>query len=344
VNAASAYARAIPRLLLRQDLGAPEAEAVMAEIMDGALEPAAIAALLTALAIKGECAAEIAGFARAMRARAIPVRAEDAIDTCGTGGSGQDKPNISSLAAVVLAAGGVRVAKHGNRSNTGRCGSADVFERLGVPIDLGPEAAEALLAQEGLSFLFAPRFHPAMKHAGPVRRALGFRTAFNLLGPLANPAGVKRQVLGVSDPHRAPLLAEALLELGVERALVVCSEDGLDEVSTERPTLLWSIEQGEVHASSFDPSPLGLAAVGRAAGAGTVEGNAQLFLDVLAGRADAGLVDAVALNAAAGFVVSAATSFAEGLARARELLRSGAAERKLASFRAAARQLAGLSP
>jgi anthranilate phosphoribosyltransferase len=330
-----AYGEAVAKLLQGRHLSADEAEATMAEIMDGLLDPMRIAALLTALAIKGETADELAGLARAMRSRAVAVRAEPGVlDTCGTGGSGLDKPNTSSLAALVLAAAGVGVAKHGNRSNTGRCGSADVFERAGVPIELGPEAAERLLASERLAFLFAPRYHPAMKHAAPVRKALGFRTTFNFLGPLANPAGVRRQVLGVSDPGRAKLLAEALLRLGVDRALVLSAEDGLDEISLEVPTRFFWLENEELREERFEPESVGLRRT--AIDTGGLSG-VELFRAILEGRAARPLSDMVAVNAAAGFMVAGKVErLADGIELAAETLQSGRALEKLESFRAAA--------
>jgi anthranilate phosphoribosyltransferase len=339
----SAYHSAIVKLVARNDLDAVEAEAVMGEIMEGKLEPALIASLLTALTMKGETAEELSGLARAMRSRALFVRApEGAIDTCGTGGSGKAKINVSTLAAFVVAAEGVPVAKHGNRSNLGRCGSADVLEKIGAPIDLLPEEAEKLLAAEGIAFLFAPRFHSAMKHAAPVRRAIGFRTTFNFLGPLANPAQVRRQVLGVCDARRAPLMAEALVKLGIDRAWVLHGPGGLDEITLEAPTTVYAIAEGRVSAMTIDPRSLGFEAGAADHGSGTVEENARRFLEVLAGSAPRADLELVAVNAAAALVVSGrAPDLRSGLERSREILRSGAALRKLEAYSSAARAMVG---
>ena len=223
----------IDKLQLRRDLTAEEASAAMAEIMAGRATPAQIAGLLVGLAMKGERPPEIVGFATAMRAASRPLARthDDVFDTCGTGGDRQRTLNVSSLAALVLAACGVRVAKHGNRSVSSACGSADLFEALGVDIEAPPETVERCLDAVGMAFFFARTFHPSMRHAAPTRRELGIRTVFNLLGPLTNPAGASRQVVGVSVPEQTDLIAQVLARLGSERAWVVHGVDGVDEVS-----------------------------------------------------------------------------------------------------------------
>ena len=213
-----------------------EAESAMGSVMAGEATAAQLGALLAALAVRGETVDEIAGFAAGLRAAAVPVTIPDgAIDTCGTGGDRSGSFNISTVAAIVAAAAGARVAKHGNRAASSACGSADVLEALGVKIDLGPESVAACICDVGVGFMFAPRFHPAMRHAGPVRREIGIRTIFNVLGPLANPAGVKRQLLGVPSAALGGRMVTVLRELGAERALVVHSVDGLDEISPSGP-------------------------------------------------------------------------------------------------------------
>src|SRR3954469_15604225 len=224
----------IEKLTRHEDLTADEAAAAMAEVMDGRAAPAHIAGLLIGLAMKGERPIEIVGLARAMRAQAVQVstRYDDVFDTCGTGGDRANTFNISSCAALVVAAAGVRVAKHGNRSASSKAGGADVYEALGVRITASPAVVERCLSEAGIGFFFAPTFHPSMKHAGPVRRELGVRTAFNLLGPLTNPAGATRQLVGVPRPEFTELMARALMLLGTRRAWVVHGADGLDEIST----------------------------------------------------------------------------------------------------------------
>ena len=343
----SAYLDAIRRLVAGEDLGLDLARRVMGEIMDGALEPSQIGAFLAALACKGETADELTGFAMVLRERAVPVDAGgDLFDSCGTGGSGLSTPNTSTMVAFILAAAGVRVAKHGNRSSTGRCGSADVLEQLGVNIDVGPEAVRALIGEVGIAFMLAPRFHPAMRHAGPVRRQVGFRTAFNFLGPLANPAAATRQLLGVSDPQRALLMAEALVALGTETAWIVHGGDGLDEITLTGPTSVWKVDATGVVRDTIDPTALGLDLVPLSA----IEGgdpahNAAMFRDVLtghAGQADRtrrAIGDLVVLNAAAGLVVAGVSeSLDDGLVVARATIASGAATAKLEAYRDASKR------
>ena len=248
-------------LLRREDLTEAQAAAAMEQVMAGAATPAQIAAFLVALAMKGERPREIVGLARTMRAHAVSLSRprEACFDTCGTGGDRSHTFNVSSLAAVVLAACGVEVAKHGNRSVSSRCGSADLFEALGVNVAAGPATVERCLDEAGIAFFFAPTFHPSMRHAGPVRRELGIRTVFNLLGPLTNPAGARRQVVGVPRPELADLVAGALAELGAERAWVVHGAEGLDEVSATGHTRVCEVRDGAVSTRYVHPADFGLA-------------------------------------------------------------------------------------
>src|SRR5580765_1416441 len=228
------FPKLIEKLTRHEDLTTDEAAAAMAEVMAGRAAPAHLSGLLIGLAMKGERPAEIVGFARTMRAHAVQTskRYDDLFDTCGTGGDRAGTFNISSCAALVVAAAGVPVAKHGNRSASSKAGGADVYEALGIRITAAPAIVERCLAEAGIGFFFAPTFHPSMRHAGPVRRDLGVRTAFNLLGPLTNPAGATRQIVGVPRPEFTELIARALLLLGSERAWVVHGADGIDEIST----------------------------------------------------------------------------------------------------------------
>lgn len=337
----SAYREAVGTLLRGDDLGAPLAAAVMREILDGACTPAQVGGLLAALARRTETVDEFVGFAEALRERALSVpSAGDAIDTCGTGGSGIATTNTSTAAAFVLAAGGVSVAKHGNRASSGVCGGMDVLEHLGVVIDLAPAAAGALLAEHGLVFLFAPRYHPALRAVGPIRRELGFRTIFNFLGPLCNPAGVSRQVLGVSDVTRAPRMAAALARLGSRHVLVVSGEDGLDELSLAAPTRIWEVKDGWVREMRVCPEEAGVASAPlEEILGGDRQRNAALLLSVLDGDVDTPHARHVALNAGAGFVVAGrAASLADGVAMAREVIASGAARALFERYRQATQQ------
>jgi len=274
--------------------------------------------------------------------RVIFAAADSAVDTCGTGGDGADTINISTGAALVAAAAGVPVAKHGNRSVSSRCGSADVLEALGVVLDLDNTALARLLDDVGIAFLFAPRLHPAMKAVMPVRRSLSVRTFFNLLGPLTNPAGVVRQVVGVWGRDVQDLLAAALAELGAVRALVVHSDDGLDELSVEAPTRVVEVRDGRVAGVWIaDPSELGVEpAPGRSLRGGDVQFNARRLREILAGRERSAAAEAVALNAGAALVVGdRADDLRAGLAAARAVLRSGAALATLERLAARSREL-----
>ncbi len=337
------YRDAIVKLVRREDLTHEEAASVMTEIMDGALTHAQMGAFLAAVAQKGETGEELAGFARVLREKALKVTAAGTLlDTCGTGGSGLSTHNTSTMVAFVAAEAGVRVAKHGNRASTGKCGSMDVLEALGVPFDLGPPAVEALIGELGVGFMFAPRFHPAMRHVSPVRKELGVRSSFNFLGPLANPAGTQRQLLGVSDPRRAPLMVEALLRLGSERVMIVCGEDGLDEITLTGFTRVWELEGGAVHGHRIAPEDVGLRPVSFSSIAGGERAeNARALLDILGGARRDTVRDHVALNAGAALLVAGvAKTLREGFERAIAILASGAALRRFELYRERARALA----
>ena len=318
----------IDKLYRRHDLTAAEAEAAMAEVMAGRATPAQIAGLLVALAMKGERASEIAGLARTMRRHAVPLSRPrpDAFDTCGTGGDRSHTVNVSSLAAIVLAACGVPVAKHGNRSVSSRCGSADLFEALGVDVTASPATVERSLDEAGIAFLFAPTFHPSMRHAGPARRELGVRTAFNLLGPLTNPAGVARQVIGVPRPELTDLLARVLGQLGSVRAWVVHGADGVDEISTTGYTKVSELRDGRVRTFYVHPAEFGLApAEGAALRVANVEASVAAARAVLNGEAGPAR-EFVLANVAAGLVVAErAATLRDGVALGAEALDSGRA-------------------
>jgi anthranilate phosphoribosyltransferase len=306
---------------------AAEACAAMDLIMDGQVSPVRLAAFLAALAARGETPDEIAGFARSMRQHSLRISAPpDAIDTCGTGGDGARTLNVSTLAGLVAAGAGATVAKHGNRSVSSSCGSADLLEQLGVKIDCDPNLAEACLASCNFAFLFAPCYHPAMRHAGPVRKEMGVRTVFNLLGPLTNPAGVRRQVLGVYAENLLLPVAEALLALGAVRALVVRSEDGLDEISPGAPTRCAELKDGRITQGRIDPAALGLELVPAEALkiSGAAEG-AALARKLLAGQ-PVPARQAVVLNAGAALMVAGkAKDLREGMELACRSIATGAA-------------------
>ncbi len=339
------YRNVLESLLNRTDLDAAAMEAVVGAIMDGELDHARVAGLLVALRAKGESATEVAAAARAMRSRALAVAAPaGAIDTCGTGGDGAETINISTAAALVAAAGGVPVAKHGNRSVSSKCGSADVLEALGVRLDLDRQALAFLLEEVGIAFLFAQQLHPAMAAVVPVRRALGVRTVFNLLGPLTNPAGVRRQVLGVWGSEVQPLVAEALADLGAELALVLHSDDGLDELSVAAPTTVIEVRDGTVAGTwRVDPVELGIRARDPdSLRGGGVEENARRLCAILEGGECSAASEAVALNAAAALMVGGkADDLASGLGIARKILAAGAAGRTLEALARRSQELGG---
>ncbi|MBA3299137.1 MAG: anthranilate phosphoribosyltransferase [Thermoleophilaceae bacterium] len=334
--------QAIDQLCGGEALTADEATAVMREVMAGRASDAQTAGLLTAFRAKGETVAEIAGMARAMREVAVPVHpaAHDLVDTAGTGG-GRPTFNVSTTAAFVAAGAGCRVAKHGNRSATGRSGSADVLEALGARIDLEPSAVAACIDELGFGFMFAPSHHPAMKHVVPVRRELGVRTIFNFLGPLTNPAGATRQLIGVSDARFLDIVAGALGELGCDHALVVSSEDGLDELSVSGATRMVELVNGHIYPHEITPESVGLTiAPQEAVAAGTPEQNAGIAHRVLEGSPGVER-DLTALNAGAAiFVGTGADSIEAGVRRAEEAIDSGAARDVLERFVARTRELA----
>ena len=317
-------------------LSMEEARGAMGSVMDGEATPALLAALLVALRMRGETVDELAGFAAAMRERSLRVVApEGAVDTCGTGGDGSNTFNISTAAALVVAAAGVPVAKHGNRAITSACGSADVLEALGVATDLDPDEAGEALRTDGFAFLFAPGYHPAMKHAGPTRREIGVRTAFNLIGPMTNPAGARRQVVGGGDPAAAPKMAEVLRILGAERALVVHGK-GVDELPLDGTGVLYDVTPEGVTRHEVVAADLGLTpAPIEALVGGAPDDNATLIEAVLAGWPGPRR-DVVLLNAAAAFVAAGrAEDLRAGIGLAAETIKAGAAMDLLGRLRVA---------
>ncbi len=322
----------LEKLSRHEDLRVEEASAAMTEIMEGRASAAEIAGLLVGLAMKGERPAEIVGLARAMRAHAVQVsrRFDDVFDNCGTGGDRAGTFNISSCAAIVVAACGVRVAKHGNRSASSKAGGADVYEALGIRVTAPPAIVERCLADVGIGFFFAPTFHPSMRHAATVRKELGLRTAFNLLGPLTNPAGATRQIVGVPRPELTELIARSLLLLGSTRAWVVHGADGIDEITTTGYTKVSECRDGAVNTFYLHPADVGLpkSAAGSLAG-GDASANARIIADVLRGERGPAR-DVVLLNAGAAlFVAGAARSVEEGLAMASRAIDRGDARKTL---------------
>lgn len=288
----------------RTDLSIDDAETAFVEVMEGRATPVQVSALLVALRVKGERASEIAGGVRALKRAMIPVEAPadwTLVDTCGTGGGAVTTFNISTAAALIACGAGVRIAKHGNRSFSSRCGSADVLEALGIRIDLTPQQMSHVLARAGIVFMFAPLLHPAMKHVAPVRRELGMPTIMNVLGPLANPAGATRQIVGVSHPHLLELIAGGLQQLGHERAMVVHGAPGLDELSPLGHTTVIELKNGELSHYDVDPAHFGIVANGMKedlAGHDPVH-NARVIRDVLTGKSNKTARAAAVLNAAA---------------------------------------------
>lgn len=322
---------AIAKLVERHDLTEAEAEAAMAEIMQGEATPAQIGAFLTALRMKGETVAEVTGCARAMRRSATPVRPnrDHLVDTAGTGGDRAGTFNISTTAAFVVAGHGLAVAKHGNRSVSSRCGSADLLQALGVNLNLNAEQVASCIDVVGIGFLFAPVFHPAMKHAIGPRRELGMRTIFNLLGPLTNPAGARRQLIGVYDPSLTEPMAHALAQMGTIAAYIVHGADGIDELSTTGPNRVTHLREGRVRTFTLDPLDLGIprAHLSDLAG-GTPEENAVLTRRILSGEERGPKRDVVLLNAAAALSTESG-DLAAGLEEARAALDSGRALARL---------------
>jgi anthranilate phosphoribosyltransferase len=327
------FAPLIEKLHRRQDLSADEAAAAMREIMEGRAAAAQIGGLLIGLSMKGERPAEIVGLATTMREHAVKLSRsfDPAFDTCGTGGDRAGTFNVSSIAALVLAACGIRVAKHGNRSVSSRCGSADLFEALGVDVAAPPAAVERALERAGIGFFFAPTFHPSMRHAAQARRDLGVRTAFNLLGPLTNPAGARRQLVGVPRAELTELVARALARLGSERAWVVHGADGLDEISTTGYTKVSECHGGLVNTFYVHPADFGLPKVPPSAlTGGDAARNADIARAVLAGERGPAR-DIVLLNAGASLLIAGRVgSVGDGIAAAGDAIDSGAAAGRLA--------------
>ncbi len=322
------------RVANRENLSPEEAFNAMLAILEGKATTAQIAAFLVALRMKGETSGEILGFARAMREKAnrvdVGLPGETLLDTCGTGGDGGGTFNVSTVTAFVVAGAGVRVAKHGNRSLSSQCGSADVLEELGVDIAMTPERAAAAIRDVGIGFLFAPAIHPAMKHAQPARAELKMRTAFNLLGPLTNPAGATAQLIGAPSEQAADLMAQALAGLGVERAMVVHGSDGLDEITTTGSTVVFAVKGREVTREEVRPEDFGVA-VARAEDlrGGDRKRNAEIALEVLSGGGGPKR-DIVLVNAAAALVVGGkAEGWRGGMELAEGAIDSGEALRRL---------------
>jgi anthranilate phosphoribosyltransferase len=337
---------ALEELAAGRDLSEQDARAVLLEIMGGRTGDAQTGALLSALRVKGETAAEIVGMARAMTelVEKVEVDADVILDTCGTGGDHAGTFNISTAAALVAAAAGVTVAKHGNRSATGHCGSADVLEALGVAIDLSPAQVSRCIAECGIGFMFAPRHHLAMKHVAPVRRELGMATTFNLIGPLTNPAGARHQLIGVADARYVDRIAQAVRMMGNDRNLIVHSDDGLDEISTTCPTAVVEVFAGQGYDERYEltPEQFGMtrARLADLRGGDAAE-NATLLGSVVDGEPGPRL-DIVLLNAGAAlYIAEAAGDIAEGVEAARTAVGSGAARAKLDALVATSRRLAG---
>jgi anthranilate phosphoribosyltransferase len=320
------------QLIHGRSLSRKQAHRLMTQVMSGQVPSSQLAGILVALRTKGETVDEITGFAEAMRESSVSVapRRSDLVDTCGTGGDGSGSFNISTTTALVAAAMGCGVAKHGNRAVSSACGSADVLEALGVNIALDAQQVSHLVDEIGLGFLFAPELHPAMKHAMPARRELGVRTVFNILGPLTNPAGTRRQLIGVFDPSLCETLALVLNSLGAEKAFVVHGEGGLDEVSLHGPTHVAALSNGEVTSFTFQPEDVGLETCQpEDIQGGSPQENAEIIRNILAGQTGP-TADVVILNAAfVGVLADIVPDFASGADLARQLLADGSAERTL---------------
>jgi anthranilate phosphoribosyltransferase len=330
------FAELLEKLRRHEDLSSEEATRAMGAIMDGAAQPSQIAALLIALSLKGERPSEIVGLAQAMRQRATPLPSPvgPVFDTCGTGGDGAHTFNVSTAAALIVAGAGVRVAKHGNRAASSKCGSADVFEALGVSLDGPAERVIDSLERANLAFFYAQVWHPSMRHAATTRRELGVRTAFNLLGPLTNPAHPRRQLVGVSRPEHTELVARALGKLGSDRAWVVYGAGGLDEISTLGHTKVSELHRGAVNTFYVHPADAGipLASVEDLRG-GTAAENARMIEDILSGAAGPRRNIALLNAGAALLIVGEATSLHDGVERAAASIASGAARNVLTRLR-----------
>jgi anthranilate phosphoribosyltransferase len=336
------WSRTLGALMSGGSLSEEESAAAMREIMEGAATPAQISGFAVALRLKGETADEIAGLVRTMRAYAARVEVSgEVVDTCGTGGDRSGSFNVSTAAALVCAGAGVKVAKHGNRAASSRCGSADVLEALGVRIDLGPAGVAACIERAGIGFCFAPVFHPAMRHAAAPRRELGVATIFNFLGPLTNPAGARRQSLGVSDPRMVGVMVETLARLGSERVLAFVGAGGLDELALSGPSEVTELVGGRVRRWTLDPAALGLAPAGLEEVAGGSPGdNAATITAVLEG-AQGPTRDIVVLNAAAALVAAGrVVTIEQGLEMARAAIDDGSGRSALADLVAASNSVA----
>ena len=330
---------AIQLVVEGQELNPTQAESVMDLIMSGEATEAQIGALAVALRMKGETTSEIAGFARAMRDHAVQVDIDadslPLLDTCGTGGDHSNSFNISTTATFVIAAAGVRIAKHGNRAASSKCGSADVLEALGVRIELTPREVEACVEQVGVGFMYAPAYHPAMRFVGPARKQMGIRTIFNLLGPLTTPAGAKHQLIGVGIPHIATQLAEVLQVLGSQHAVLVHAEEGMDEVGVKGTTRVtdFNASQGGISTYDITPEEFGLQRADPAAlVGGDARENKEITLRVLGGEQGPRRTVTI-LNAGAGiYAADAAESLADGIVLAAEMIDSGKAQARLADL------------
>lgn len=320
------------RVVEGQDLSRSEAAYAMEQLMEGKATPSQMGAFLAALRVKGETVDEITGFAEIMRRKVVPVKQSfhNTVDTCGTGGDGGRTFNVSTATSILAASLGVPVAKHGNRSVSSKSGSADVLEALGVRAQMSADEARTALEQIGICFMFAPLYHQSMRHVMPTRKELGIRTCFNILGPLTNPAGVKRQLLGVYSQSLTELIASVLKELGADRALVVASDDGLDEISVSAPTQISELKDGQVTTYSITPEALGLARYPlRDVAGGDAAQNAAIIRDIFSGQKGAAR-DIVLANAAAVlYVAGVVDSLREGVRLAAEAVDSGKATAKL---------------
>lgn len=325
---------AITKLSQKQNLTYEEAEGVMNEIMGGEASPVQMSSYLTALSLKGETIDEVTGSAAGMRKHCIRLLHDmDVLEIVGTGGDGANSFNISTTSALVISAAGVPVAKHGNRAASSKCGAADVLEALGVNITVSPERSTAILERIGICFLFAQNYHIAMKYVAPVRRELGIRTVFNILGPLSNPAGASMQVMGVYDDSLVEPLAQVMSNLGVDRGLVVYGEDRLDEISISAPTKVCEIKDGAFHSYTITPEQFGLSRCQKEElTGGTPQENAQITRAILAGQKGP-KTDAVILNSGAALYVAGKTeSIGQGVELARETINSGKALKQLEQF------------
>jgi len=324
---------AIKKAVDKIDLSINEASAVMGEMMNGEATPSQISCLLTALRMKGETADEVTGFASKMRENAVKINTKfgNIVDTCGTGGDFSGTFNISTISAIVAAAAGARVAKHGNRSASSKCGSADILEAMGVKIDLPPDKVKRSIEEIGIGFIFAPNFHPAMKYAGPSRKEIGIRTIFNILGPLTNPAGAKYQLLGVFSEKLTELMSLVLQNLGSTEIMVVHGMDGLDEITVTNKTKISHLKNGNIKDYFIEPKNFKMnRCTKEELTGGTVNDNIKITNDILKGTEKGAKRDIVLLNTAAALVVGqVAKDINDGINKAKETIEGGAAFKKL---------------